>query len=125
MITVTQDVHFTRGNAGRRKVAKGRAPVKPAPRVPRISKLMALAIRFDRMLREGTVANQTELAKLANVSQPRITQILNLNLLAPDIQEQLLSQLAQNRIVSTFRSILPLRIAAKTSGAAEGTSTPS
>lgn len=51
---------------------------------------MALAIRFDRLIREGKVADQSELARLAHVTQPRMTQIMNLNHLAPDIQEELL-----------------------------------
>jgi hypothetical protein len=59
-------------------------------RVPRISVLMALAIRFDGLLRDRTVPNLTELARLAHVTQPRMTQIMNLLHLAPDIQEALL-----------------------------------
>ena len=59
-------------------------------RVPRISKLMALAIRFDRLIQEGTVSDQSALAELSHVSQPRMTQIMNLLLLAPEIQEALL-----------------------------------
>jgi hypothetical protein len=51
---------------------------------------MALAIRFDRLLREGVVADQSSLARLAHVTQPRMTQILNLLHLAPDIQEGIL-----------------------------------
>ncbi|MCA9056452.1 MAG: hypothetical protein KDA75_21635 [Planctomycetaceae bacterium] len=51
---------------------------------------MALAIRCERLLREGTVRDQSELARLAHVSQPRMTQILNLLHLAPDIQETIL-----------------------------------
>jgi hypothetical protein len=51
---------------------------------------MALAIHFDRLLREGAVADISELARLAHVTQPRMTQIMNLNHLAPDIQEKLL-----------------------------------
>ena len=51
---------------------------------------MALAIQFDRLLREGKARDQSELARLAHVTQPRMTQIMNLNLLAPDIQEELL-----------------------------------
>jgi hypothetical protein len=51
---------------------------------------MALAIRFDGLLREGRVSDQSELARLAKVTQPRMTQILNLIHLAPDIQEELL-----------------------------------
>lgn len=51
---------------------------------------MALAVHFDRLIREGKVADQSELARLAHVTQPRMTQIMNLNHLAPDIQEALL-----------------------------------
>ncbi len=58
--------------------------------VPRISKLMALAIRMDKLLRTGEVRDLAELARLGHVSQPRVTQILNLTLLAPEIQEELL-----------------------------------
>ena len=58
--------------------------------VPRISKLMALAIRMDELLRTGEVRDLAELARLGHVSQPRVTQILNLTLLAPEIQEELL-----------------------------------
>ena len=49
-----------------------------------------LAIRYDRLIREGIVRDQSELARLANVSQPRMTQIMRLLSLAPDIQEKLL-----------------------------------
>ena len=59
-------------------------------RVPRISRLMALAIHCDEMIRGGEVADQTELARLLHVSQPRMTQIMNLLHLAPNIQEELL-----------------------------------
>jgi len=59
-------------------------------RVPRVSKLMALAIRFDGLLKDGVVASQSELAELAQVSQPRMTQIMNLLHLAPEIQEEIL-----------------------------------
>jgi hypothetical protein len=65
-------------------------PPAPVGRVPRISRLMALAIRCEQILRSGAVPDASALARLAHVSQPRMTQILNLTLLAPDIQEQLL-----------------------------------
>jgi hypothetical protein len=51
---------------------------------------MALAIRCDHLLRSGAIPDATALARLAHVTQPRITQILNLTLLAPDIQEALM-----------------------------------
>lgn len=59
-------------------------------RVPRVSMLMALAIRFERLLEEGIAASQSELAELAHITQPRMTQIMNLLHLAPDIQEEIL-----------------------------------
>jgi hypothetical protein len=59
-------------------------------RVPRISRLMALAIHCKNLLETGAVADLTTMARLAHVTQPRMTQILNLNHLAPDIQEDLL-----------------------------------
>ncbi len=66
------------------------APVIHRGKVPRISRLVALAIRMDEMLRRGEVQDTLELAELGKVSQPRVTQILGLSLLAPDIQEALL-----------------------------------
>jgi hypothetical protein len=58
--------------------------------LPRITRLMALAIRCDELLRKGKVRDLEHLATIGNVSQPRISQILSLTMLAPDIQETLL-----------------------------------
>jgi hypothetical protein len=93
MITVTTNVHFSTGKAGRRRMGdkpKAAPATTPEGRIPRISRLMALAIRFDGMLRDKTVSDMSALARLARVTQPRMTQIMNLNHLAPDIQEELL-----------------------------------
>jgi hypothetical protein len=51
---------------------------------------MALAIRLDGLIRAGVVTDQAELARLGHVTRARLTQIMNLLCLAPDIQEQLL-----------------------------------
>lgn len=92
MIKVKQKVEIVRGHAGRKQIADASRsqPSAPAGRIPRVSKLMALAIRFDGLLRSGVVSDQSELARLAEVTQPRMTQIMNLLHLAPDIQEQIL-----------------------------------
>jgi len=58
--------------------------------IPRIARLMALAIRFDRLLREETIRDYAELARLGRVTRARMTQIMKLLDLAPDIQEQIL-----------------------------------
>ncbi len=92
MITVTKQVVFTRSARGRKRLEDQPAREAPLPvgRVPRVARVMALAIQFDRLLREGIVRNTTELAQLMHVTQPRITQVMRLLHLAPDIQEELL-----------------------------------
>ncbi|OQB81213.1 MAG: hypothetical protein BWX88_04347 [Planctomycetes bacterium ADurb.Bin126] len=92
MITVTKKVFLSNGRSGRKKLVPAKPAVQQVPqgRVPRISKLMALAIKYDGLLREGTVPDMSELARFAHVTQPRMTQIMNLLHLAPDIQEELL-----------------------------------
>jgi hypothetical protein len=65
-------------------------PITEPGRVPRIARLMALAIRFDGYLRSGQVSNCSELAALGHVTRARISQIMNLLNLAPDIQEAIL-----------------------------------
>jgi hypothetical protein len=66
-------------------------PQEPLPeRVPRITRLMALAVKFEQMIRQAVVSDYRELAQLGRVSRSRVTQIMNLLNLAPDIQEQIL-----------------------------------
>lgn len=60
------------------------------PCIPRITRLMALAIKFQQMVDRGEVRDYADLARLGYVTRARITQIMNLLLLAPDIQEQIL-----------------------------------
>jgi hypothetical protein len=60
------------------------------PAIPRIARLMALAIRFDRLLRAEEFRNYAEIARLGRVTRARMTQIMKLLNLAPDIQEQIL-----------------------------------
>lgn len=70
------------------------APAAPTPprrgRIPRVTKLLALAHRFEWLLNEGVVKDYAELASLGQVTRARITQIMNLLNLAPEIQEEIL-----------------------------------
>lgn len=61
-----------------------------AGRMPSVSRLIALAIRLDQLIRDVVVADQAELARLGHVTRARLTQIMNLLCLAPDLQEKLL-----------------------------------
>ena len=89
LIRSVQNTDELQGGQGQRQIPP---PPKPVPlgRVPRVARLMALAIRFNQFIHEGLVADYASLARLGHVSRARISQIMNLLLLAPDIQEQIL-----------------------------------
>ena len=91
MIKVKRKVAF-QGEAHKRRDAARAARVKLAQsgRIPRIAKLVALASRMQSMLESGQVESFQQLAELGRISQPRMTQIMSLLHLAPDIQEELL-----------------------------------
>lgn len=92
-VTVAFPVHFQRAKAGRKELRVGAAPPAPPPppgKTPRVARLMALAIHFDQLIRDGNVTDYAELARLGHVTRARMTQIMNLLNLAPDIQEALL-----------------------------------
>ncbi len=93
-VTVTKQVHFARRNRGRREVREGPRPVPEVTddgRVPRVARLMALAIKIEGLIASGAIADQAEAARLGHVTRARMTQIMNLLLLAPDIQESVLN----------------------------------
>ena len=69
-----------------RSVASGES----AERVPRITRLLALALKFEELIRSGTVTNYAALAQVAQVSRSRVTQMTALLNLAPDTQEEIL-----------------------------------
>ena len=83
-------------------VPKVRKPTAP-PRVPHITKLMALAIRLDYLLANGQVKDQAEIARAAGITRARVTQILNLTNLAPDIQQGILDLEPTTDYVPRFR----------------------
>jgi len=62
-------------------------------RIPRITRLMALAIKFEDLVKQGEVRDYADLARLGYVTRARMTQIMNLLMLAPDIQETLLCRI--------------------------------
>jgi hypothetical protein len=91
---VTYAVYFRAGGRGRQPARTlGSQPpdaVSAGCSIPRIARLMALAIRFDGLLREETIRDYAELARLGRVTRARMTQIMKLLDLASDIQEQIL-----------------------------------
>ena len=75
-------------------VAFGIAPKPAEPehqtRVPRVTQMLALAHRVDEMIRTGGLRDLADAARSMGLTRARVTQILNLLLLAPEIQEAIL-----------------------------------
>jgi hypothetical protein len=93
MLTASFKVAKVGKRAGPRRPATSTTsstPATPVGRIPRVARLMALAIKLDGLIRSGEVASQRELAAIANVTAARLTQIMNLTHLAPQIQTLLL-----------------------------------
>ena len=89
------DTHFHKKRVGKHiAMVEGPAPVapeRPKGRLPRITRYMALAIYYEDLIRQGHVHDYAEIATLGHVTRARVTQIMNLRLLAPEIQDHLLS----------------------------------
>jgi hypothetical protein len=90
----------------RRPAAEELKP-NPAPRMPRVTRLMALAVRYQGMVDLGELRDYADIARLGYVSRARVTQIMNLANLAPDTQEALLFPTA---ILPTERQLRSLTV---------------
>jgi len=76
-------------------------PLHPSPRrqydrppgpalLPRVTQLLALALWFQQMLATGEAHHYRELARRTGVTTQRISQVMQLLWLAPDIQHEIL-----------------------------------
>ena len=79
-----------------------------SPRIPRIAQLLALARHIDDLVRSGTLGGYAAAARLGHVSRARMSQILALLNLAPDLQEQLLflQRPTRGRTATVLRQVL-------------------
>jgi len=111
-MTIECAFHINRRSKGRQEMQAGESPRMPCERgrVPRVAKLLALAHRFENLVRRGEVADYAELAHLGRVSRARISQIMSLLLLAPDLQEQVmfLPRTERGRDPIQMRHLLPI-----------------
>ncbi len=96
---------------GRRRVLR-RAEECPIinGRIPRVSRFLALAIRLDELVRHGHAANFSAVSRLGNVSRARVSQLMKLTFLAPDIQQDILflPPVAKGRDPVTERDLRPI-----------------
>ena len=89
------------------------APVAEAQlqgRVPRVARLLALAHKIDGMIRSGELKDLAHAAKVCGVTRGRMSQLMNLTLLAPAIQEAVLNlpPVVRGRDPVTERQLRPI-----------------
>ena len=93
------------------------SPDIPRPakgRIPRVTEVLALAIQFQDMIQRGDARDYADLARLGCLTRERMSQIMELVWLAPDIQQEILefpptsaprfaiSEVATRRIAAEF-----------------------
>lgn len=66
-------------------------PRKKLRKLPYVTRMLALAYHLQGLVDKGVVSDYADIARLSGLSRPRITQIMNLIMLAPTIQEEILS----------------------------------
>lgn len=107
-----QAVRAAPEGAGTRAMAP-REPLAAVERVPRVARVLALAHRWKGLIDEGVVRDHVALARLVGVSRARITQVMDLLRLAPDIQAAVLDKPRVETRRETIREVGLRRIAAK------------
>ena len=88
--------HIARKRGKSVELVAGVVKPKSRPRPLKVARMLALAHVFQRLIDAGVVKDQTELARLTGFSNARITQLMNLTLLAPSIQEEILGMTVES-----------------------------
>jgi hypothetical protein len=113
-LTVECDVHLRQRHRGRKEMQVGTdpRPALPPGRIQRLARLMALAVRFDGLVRSGAVRDYAELSRLGHVTRARMSQIMSLLNLSPAIQEDILflPPVVEGRDLLVLRDVLPIAL---------------
>jgi hypothetical protein len=109
-VETTLPVHPRRHESGKGGQPDSVSDAGSRSRIPRITRLMALAIKFQAMVDQREVRDYADLARLGYVTRARLTQIMNLLLLSPDLQEMLLfttcdTELSERRIRAAVKHV--------------------
>jgi site-specific DNA recombinase len=90
--TITGELHRDRVGKGIAFQQKARAPKRPPVERPaKIARLLALAHHLDRAIASGKCPDLATMAARLKMTRPRITQVVSLTFLAPDIQAEVLA----------------------------------
>jgi len=85
---VTGQFHRVQRGHGKRFVQE--PPPGPVRRPARVAVMVALAHKIQDAIDRGTVRDRAEVARRLGFTRARITHLLDLTLLAPDLQERVL-----------------------------------
>ena len=66
------------------------APRASHGRLPQVTRILALAIYFDEMIRRGDARDYADIGRLSCLCRERVSQVMRLLYLAPEIQMELL-----------------------------------
>jgi hypothetical protein len=94
-------------------VPPGRGNPRPPrePKTPRVVELLRKANEWKALLESGEVASQAEIALREGITRARVTQVLGLQRLAPEIREKIFSTLyADRQPPVTERVLRPIAI---------------
>jgi len=84
------EIQFLLHATGRGKTAPSDGPPSGSGHLPRVTQVMALAVQFQDMIQRGEARDYADLARLGCVTRERMSQIMKLVWLAPDIQKEIL-----------------------------------
>jgi hypothetical protein len=78
--------------------------------ISRVARVLALAHEIERRVRSGELEDLAAAARVYGFTRARVTQITNLTLLAPSIQEEILAMppVTKGREVVTERALRPI-----------------
>jgi len=74
-------------------VPPGRGDPKPLrePKTPRVVELLRKAVEWKALLESGGMVSQAEIARREGITRARVTQVMGMLRLAPEIQEHIQS----------------------------------
>ena len=90
MTNAAAEIQFKLHASARRERETVAEPVSLRGRLPRVTQVLALAIQFHDMIQRGEARDYADLARLGCITRERMSQIMELIWLAPDIQQEIL-----------------------------------
>lgn len=88
---------------------RGQPKLPREPRTPRVVELLRKALEWEALIESGEAINQAEIARREGITRARVTQVMSMLRLAPEIQKHILSMPdAVRRPAITERALRPI-----------------